>query len=325
MKIKNFAAKLYFIAITILLTGLSMPVFSYDYFVENIQSIIKRSTDIVEAEVIDITQSTDEHNVPVRIVTLKVNEVIAGKSVEPVIIVEFLLLGYENDNRPLAPNFKIGENAIVHLMKRADNTYTFVGHGNQGKFNVTGTTIESTSISASHFKKQIKDVRAGRADRIDIPVLSDGDYAGEGISKLGGEFHLLTVAEGYGYGPTSGTIQFRINPANAKDKDGNPLSFNDIKAAIDRAVSSWNNGPHSYATFSVYSSSVSSSRVSGDGISTITFEDGNETYHTNAATIVTPQNGIINEVDIFLTKIFVGIQILLIQLVMRFIIPPGVI
>ncbi len=58
-----------FLLISIFSICLTTPILSYDYVVENFLSIIKKSTEIVEAEVIDIIHSTDEHNIPIVVVT----------------------------------------------------------------------------------------------------------------------------------------------------------------------------------------------------------------------------------------------------------------
>jgi parallel beta-helix repeat protein len=75
------------------------------------------------------------------------------------------------------------------------------------------------------------------------------------------------------YGPLNGTtIEFHINPAGALDKDGNQLSFQAVKNAIQRAVNTWNDVPHSYATFTVSDVEYTGSRNNSDHVSTITFE-----------------------------------------------------
>ena len=292
----------YYWLILVFLIGTTVPLLSYDYFVENLTSIIRKASNIVEADVLDVKQTVDEHNSPIRVVTLKVNEDIVGGTINPTITLKFLVLDYEGINQPLSPKFKVGEKVILHL-KKYNDSWIVLGH-DQGKFEITGSTIEGSSITASNFKQQIKDVAAMKSNTIDIPLskkklfkLKDIEqYEGEGISKLGGEFHVLDPVR---YGPTSGNIQFHINPSNAKDKDGNSLSFNDIKAAIQRAVDSWNNVTHSYVSFTVSSSSTSNSRSYGDGVSTITFESDAILQGSNGATWPLPFNGgVINEIDI---------------------------
>jgi hypothetical protein len=167
MKVKQVSISICWLTL-ILLFGVTVPVISYDYSIESLQSIIKRSTDVVEVEVIEIKQSIDEHNAPIRIVILKVNELLVGKSVDPIITLQFPILDYEGTHRPLTPKFKTGEKAILHLKKLNDNTFTVLGH-DQGKYEITGPTIEGKTISAKHFKQQIKEVYAGRSNLIDIP------------------------------------------------------------------------------------------------------------------------------------------------------------
>jgi hypothetical protein len=110
------------------------------------------------------------------------------------------------------------------------------------------------------------------------------------------------------YGPVSGTIEFRINPVNAKDPLGNPISFETIKNVIQHSVDTWNNVPHSRTTFSILDQEYTGARVSGDGISTITFAItglDNKPLNVTAMTDALPNlgsNNIIDEVDIIFSS-----------------------
>jgi tetratricopeptide (TPR) repeat protein len=286
------------ICLLVVLLASSSHVFSYDYFVENLSSMIKRATVIVGAEVVDIQQARDEHNAPIRTVTLKLIEIIAGKSIDPVIILRLPILDYEGTYRPLTPTFAIHERVIVHLKQAENGNWTTIGH-DQGIFEIRDGMIKGSPTVVDNFKQQIRNVFTGRSDSIDIPTrqgkTSDriGDYTGEGISKLGGEFHLLDPVR---YGPTSGTITFRINPTGARDKDGNQLAFDAVKAALQRAVDSWNTVNNSYYTFAISTTSYSNSRGYGDGVSTVTFES-DASLGSNGATWNIYVNGVITEID----------------------------
>ncbi len=212
-------------------------------------------------------------------------------------MIRSLELDYEDGSRPFTTAFKRGEKVILALKKHGEGDWSIVGR-DQGKFVITGNTIEGSNISSERFKRQIKDIALGRANLIDIPKNKDAsnvEYDGSGTLKLGGEFHLIKPAR---YGPTSGTIEFKINPNNAKDKDGNALSFDDIKAAVQRAVDSWNSVNHSYATFTISSTPYTGIIYRGDGISTITFESDGYLSHSNAVSWPRQTNNVIYEVDI---------------------------
>ena len=194
------------LAVFFLLMGIVNSLLSYDYFIESLESIVRKATHIVEAEVTEIEQSIDEHKTPVQIVTLKLTDVIVGKSISPVIALQFMT-DYESEKRLLNPKFKVGERVIVNLKEYADGGYTVLGH-DQGKYEITGSTIEGSAISVKHFKQQIKDVYEGKSNLIDIPEhrkTSDMDYDGDGIPKLDGEFHLLYPPgwADFGYYPIS--------------------------------------------------------------------------------------------------------------------------
>ncbi len=274
-------------------------VFGYDYLIENIESIIKRSTLVLQGQVLEMRIERDETNTPIRIVTIQVKEFIVGKVEDNLITLRLPVLGYEDPDWPLTPWFVVGEEVIVHLGRDPLGFWFPLGH-DQGKFSITGDFVEGSPISVSAFKQHIQEVAASKLDHISVPprIVSRKlrDSQGEGgskQSKLGGEFYIITPPI---FGPASGTINFRLNPSGAKDKDGNPIAFSTLKACVERALNSWNNVPHAYTTFLISSTEYTGSRGYDNGVSTITFET--TTRESNGGTWVFQTSGLIDEVDI---------------------------
>ena len=262
---------------------------------QSLEKLLRRSQAVVQAQVSSINEEVNKHNVPIEIVTLQVKDVIAGEVSSGILRLD-VPVGLIYDGPPV-PKFNQGEEVIVALEQRDGNWAVF---GNSlGKFRITGTTVVGSDLLVQQFKRQIKKVTTSEAAYINWPSGAREDHnSGTGDPKLGGEFSVIN--DPYLYGPTSGTIELQINPTNAEDKNGNPLSFNEVKAAVKRAVDTWNNSPHSYATFTVSSSEYSGARQGDNGVSTVTFEN---TTTSNAATDVRENNGIIDEVDLIFNNL----------------------
>lgn len=121
------------------------------------------------------------------------------------------------------------------------------------------------------------------------------DIAGEfdGRLKLNGEFAI--IHPGFHNKPKGSTITFYINQSGASDKNGNPLTFNQVYNAISRAVSTWNSVPCSYTVFSLSTTPYTGNRAPANGISTITFESNVRANGTGDTPSLTSE---INEFDI---------------------------
>ncbi|GEM_PF-4704108 len=194
------------------------------------------------------------------------------------------------------PTFKRGEHVITLLRSAGTNTW-HPFWGGKGKLRISGQTLEGSALTLNDFKKKIRDVANRKSEVIEFPRSRDsqGDI-GASIDKLGGEFSILNAGL---YGPSKGTtIVFNINPTDAVRTDGFPLSFDAIKAAIQRAVDTWNYSSHSYVTFSISGTQYTRGRVHGNGISTITFEN----LGSNGLTDPASTSGIINEMDIVFSR-----------------------
>ncbi|MFH1213853.1 MAG: hypothetical protein V1681_07175 [Candidatus Neomarinimicrobiota bacterium] len=111
MKKMNSLFRTYWL-IFILIIATITPAFSYDYLVEKLESIVRRSTDIFVIKVLDIKQSIDEHNAPIRIVKMKVNEILFGKSIDSIIVLNFPIIEYEGVTKLVLVILRNGTNLI---------------------------------------------------------------------------------------------------------------------------------------------------------------------------------------------------------------------
>lgn len=271
---------------------------AHDYLVQSLESIIQRSEIIVEGQIVELRTEVNRHNTTVEVITITIHEIVHGQFEDKTIMLSLTRLPYEDPNRPLFPYFEKGENVILHL-KKIDDNWIPLGH-NQGKFSIIDSKIGQSNISADEFKISIKEVATGKTDSILVPkaaragILDHGP--GAGTPKLDGEFHLIDNP--LRYGPTSGVITLRINPAGAVDENDNPLSFQEVRAAIERAVDTWNNVSQSHTTFEISSQPYNGGEVSGDGISSVTFVNAQVLGGSNGAADIIHSGGIINEVDL---------------------------
>ena len=69
-------------------------------------------------------------------------------------------------------------------------------------------------------------------------------------------------------------IQFRINPAGAKDAEGQAIPFDTLKTVVADALNAWSSIDDTDITFTVHPDSFPNMWSSPDGFSTITFESG---------------------------------------------------
>jgi hypothetical protein len=143
-------------------------VFGYDYLIENIESIIKRSALVIHGQVLEVRIERDETNTPIRIVTIKVKEIIVGKEEYNLITLRLPIFEYEDPAWPLTPWFAVGEEVIIHLRRDPSGAWIPIGH-DQGKFSITGSFVEGSLISVSAFKEQIRDVTKAKLDHISAP------------------------------------------------------------------------------------------------------------------------------------------------------------
>lgn len=255
---------------------------------------IKAANLIVEAKVIQKEINVDVHNSEHETVTLSINNVIEGKSKESTIEIDY----YSNrisDELFVTPKFEQGQNYILVLYKGKDNSFQLLG-GELGKFLVSNNKINNAILEKNDFCSLLKRIRNSSHTSNDISTLNDAAGYMDGSLKLNGEFAI--VHPDYHNKPKGQTLTFYINPAGAKDKEGNQLSFNQIYSAVSNAISAWNSTACSYSVFSLSSSAFSGTRSSGDGITTITFEQ----YSSNGGCFPPSLSSQIDECDIVLNS-----------------------
>lgn len=260
---------------------------------QHLERIVRNAELVVQAQVRSIDTEIGDYGEPMDVVKLHISDIIVGHTDAPTVVLR--LYSHRIVDGPPIPHFKQDEEVILCL-KKINGDWAVLGNS-LGKFIVTGATIEGSQFQAEQFKSQIKAIVASETASFDFPLGFErnrdvGSTCNAGGPKLGGEFCVLIPER---YGPVSGTIEFKINPSGAKDKDGNALSFSDVRSAIERAVITWNNVPHSKVTFSVSNTEFTGNRGHNNNESTITFE----THSSNGFARVYPEGGgIIDEVDI---------------------------
>ncbi|OGU83806.1 MAG: hypothetical protein A2499_04495 [Stygiobacter sp. RIFOXYC12_FULL_38_8] len=293
---KNLIKLLFLISVS--LSFFCNNILATDHLVRSLGSIIKQSTVIIHGKVIEKKLELNSSNSETEIVTILITEVIAGKIAEDRI--SMTLVHYENEdtNFPIFPKFVLNEEVILHLISYKDQWLPL--GSNSGKFVISRGYIENSTLSVNSFISNIKSFLHGKISTIETPknqsqksINSTSSYNGEGISKLGGEFHTMNPIV---YGPTSGVITFNINPTNAKDINGNQLSFQEVKATIQRAIDTWNSVPNTTVTFAISDQEYNGSR-SQNTVSTITFEGAGALNGSNGLTQPYNSNYVIYEVD----------------------------
>ncbi|NWF88202.1 MAG: hypothetical protein HXY50_01935, partial [Ignavibacteriaceae bacterium] len=169
--------------------------------------------------------------------------------------------------------------------------------GDLGKFLVAEDKINVLNIRKEEFVFVLHRIRNNIQTDFDLDMLND--LAGEmmGPIKLNGEFAI--IHPDFHNKPKGQTITFRINPAEAKDKYGNQLTFSQIYNVINNAISAWNSVSCSYTVFNLSSTPYSGSRINGDGISTISFE----LWESNGGGDPPSLYSEINEYDIIFNKL----------------------
>ncbi|NLT50679.1 MAG: matrixin family metalloprotease, partial [Ignavibacteria bacterium] len=263
-------------------------------------NMIRYSKVIIEGKVLEISEIKDPNNNSNEDVTVLVREKIAGKAIK-----SYITINYPKYILPDAlwrqPKFKVGDIFVAFLEERESHYYPIAGA--IGIYKINDNKIEKSSISSSQFKRKIIDIRNFNSDVLGFPVQNDSEQEDESNqTKLNGEFRILHPNC---YGPLKGTtIEFQINPTGALDKDGNQLSFTAVKNALQRAIDTWNNVTHSYATFSISNIPYSSFRNGDDYISTITFEN----YYCNGLAALHETSETIQAVDLVFSKGFEGLD-----------------
>jgi hypothetical protein len=199
-------------------------------------NMIRYSDIIIEGKVTSISEVNDSYNNINEVVTVLVQEKIAGE-----IIKSSISIKYPKNIHPdmiwRQPRFKVGDNFISFLRKENEN-YFPIG-GAYGVFKIYDDKIEKSNITRNQFKRELNDVRNYSSESIVFSVQNDIESEeGSSESKIGDEFRIINSSF---YGPLSGTtIEFQLNPTGALDKDGNQLSFAAVKSAIQRALDTWN-------------------------------------------------------------------------------------
>ena len=193
---------------------------------------------------------------------------------------------------PDVPDFTVGERVVVLLT--AEGGRWGVSGNEAGVFHLASADEQALvvgyDLSAAELRAEIRSLADPATTSLRSPL--DEDRADPSVApcKLNGKFCLLDNRRP----PSSGTIVLRVNPAGGLDANGNPLSFAAARAAVLRAVQTWNNSPHSRTTFSVSSTPYTGSRSFNNGVSSVTFEPVNY----NGFASIASSGGVTTEVDL---------------------------
>lgn len=180
------------------------------------------------------------------------------------------------------PVFTLGEQALFLLVRRGDR-YQVTGSF-RGKIDLIGDTVAGTSTNVTDFKEAIKRVASKQNSTLGVEMVpieyqldkvraASGKRAAKATSvrgyHLGGQFYADTYSRHH---PPPLTITFHINPDGAIDKDGNAISFSDLRTAMNACVAEWNRIEDGHIKFRVASTATSRRRNVSDSWSTVTFE-----------------------------------------------------
>jgi hypothetical protein len=238
---------------------------------ESLESIARRSHIIVRGSVAELQPSIKFERFGLFRAKIQVLRIIKGKNVDNFLWAE----GCSNKSEPEnlatfgSAKFEVGEQVVVFLVQ--DHGSWEIAGAFQGKFSVVEDRIENTTISVNDFIRFIQEFLDGQRSGIGLRLQGSFDKSGStrvplevsqapcggGYSQPYSWLYYYGCNSSYGYirWPDSGippTIY--INPTGALDKNGNQLTFNQVKGAIERAFRSWANVPESYINFQIYSS-----------------------------------------------------------------------
>ncbi|WP_147303497.1 hypothetical protein [Rhodohalobacter sp. SW132] len=162
----NLITKKAWICFIFLLPNITM---AHDYLAQSLESIIQRSTVIVEGQVLELHSERSRHHTTIEVVTISIREVINGQLEDRTIELRLTRLPYEDPNRPIFPHFEIGENVILHL-KNINSRWIPIGH-DQGKFSIIDGRIGQSQVTVAEFKVSIKEFATGKTDSAPVPEL----------------------------------------------------------------------------------------------------------------------------------------------------------
>ncbi|HDY90039.1 MAG TPA: matrixin family metalloprotease, partial [bacterium] len=261
------------------------PYVVWDMF-EAFESKLLRSDIIIVGEVKDsftkrIVDNGEEKLV--RYSTVVIEEVIYSTipQMEKEIVVETLESYYSNGSmEPLIyipPHFTIGKR-ILALMVKEGGKYKLL-QDVYGKFDIINNTVAHCGAPLDVFINEIREVTQSKSDKFKVKYPSFYiQYRPTGVAKVAAvheDLHSLEfrASEGYCYDDNPHQIQFKINPTDANDGNGNPIGFAKLHQYVTSACSMWSAIDDTDINFTVHADSFTIKVENwGNGESVISFK-----------------------------------------------------
>jgi len=250
-----------------LLVFASLPTRSTTIEKESLESIVRRADVIVWGNVIELQPSINFEKFGDSRVEIEVLQVIKGKNVGNTLWAEGCSDKSETKHLHTfsLAKFQVGEEVIVCLV--LDQGYWEIAGAFQGKFSVVAGRIEGSSSSANDFVRSIQEYLSGHRQGINLavqpplsnpyfktmpPTVCQAPCGGDGVSYAWLYHGICNGSNRYiRWGDSWIPPTIHINPTGALDKNGNQLSFSQVKGAIERAFQSWANVSESYLNFQI--------------------------------------------------------------------------
>jgi hypothetical protein len=288
MKIKNIFVILVF-SLLIINTNAYGKYF-WDIF-DTFENIILHTDLIIVGEVTDTyTQRVGIHLK--RYNTIAVDQVVSSKfeMKEKKIVIESFDGIFSNnifEELPYSPpKFIVGQK-IIALIEKVDNRYRLYAN-EYGKFDIINGRVENCNTPVDIFVNEIINVTQGKSNTF-IAAFPSFYYLArpQGLKKpVNDPLYLYalvfrTFGDYYCFSSQGDTIQFRINPTDGRDANGDLIGFTKLKALCDSACSLWNAVDDTNIHFSVHPDSFPtlSALSERDSLSVICFEDTLQTSY----------------------------------------------
>ena len=267
------------IGFLLLLAG-PVPHLAESYEPQPIETLIQESDLIVIGRVEKTSVYEDKRGDGIRRTTLRIQEIIKGdKAIGETIVVEHFegvlsKAGEIEEYSSIRPIFTSGAQTLL-LLNRFEDTYAVAG-AFRGKIDIIEGRVAGTDVAVADLKAAIKRVDRKEVSKLEVDISAQASDPDDCVQR-GGQYHLdgqfCAATDGrYRHHPPPLTITFHINPSGAIDGDGDPIPFNELKAAMDSCVVKWNRLEDSDIKFQVAESETNRTHNRFDAWSTVTFE-----------------------------------------------------
>jgi hypothetical protein len=180
-------------------------------------------------------------------------------------------------------SFNPGEKILLFLREQKGEYRLF--YEAYGKYRIENNTIEKCNVQIDKYIAEINNILSNKKDKFGLPYpdfYMNKKEKVKGTAKIADAYSLpcsdyqFGVWVDYESDDSPATIEFHINPTDAKDSNGNNISFATLYYYADRACDLWNAASGGGINFSVSPDSMLGVYEGYDDISIICFKDWDE-------------------------------------------------